>query len=127
MSGFGMTEATGGITMTYPGEYQDGSLGTALPGIELELADDGELLVRGPYLMTGYDQKTMTLSHDSDQAVKFTVEVDFVRNGKWCVYDVLEVPASGIVTHKFPDGYSAHWVRVTADKTCKATAQLVYE
>jgi len=54
MSGFGMTEATGGITMTPPGEYDDDSLGVALPGIEIRLADDGELLIRGPYVMEGY-------------------------------------------------------------------------
>jgi long-subunit acyl-CoA synthetase (AMP-forming)/GNAT superfamily N-acetyltransferase len=54
MSGFGMSEATGGITMTPPGRYKDESLGGALPGIELKLADDGELLVRGPYVMMGY-------------------------------------------------------------------------
>jgi len=54
MSGFGMTEATGGITMTPPGGYRDHSLGRALPGIELGLAGDGELLVRGPYVMMGY-------------------------------------------------------------------------
>ena len=34
MSGFGMTEATGGITMTPPGQYRDDSLGGALPGID---------------------------------------------------------------------------------------------
>ena len=33
LSGFGMTEATGGITMTPPGRYKDESLGPALPGI----------------------------------------------------------------------------------------------
>ncbi len=54
LSGFGMTEATGGITMTAPGDYRDDSLGRALPGIELRLAEDGELLVRGPYVMEGY-------------------------------------------------------------------------
>jgi long-subunit acyl-CoA synthetase (AMP-forming)/N-acetylglutamate synthase-like GNAT family acetyltransferase len=54
MSGFGMTEATGGITMTPPGQYEEGSLGVELPGIEVRLAEDGELLVRGPYVMTGY-------------------------------------------------------------------------
>ncbi len=54
MSGFGMTEATGGITMTPPGEYRDDSLGTPLPGIELRLEEDGELSVRGPYVMVGY-------------------------------------------------------------------------
>jgi long-subunit acyl-CoA synthetase (AMP-forming)/GNAT superfamily N-acetyltransferase len=54
MSGFGMTEATGGVTMTPPGGYKPGSLGVPLPGIEVALADDGELLVRGPYVMLGY-------------------------------------------------------------------------
>ncbi len=58
MSGFGMTEATGGITMTPPGMYKPNSLGKALPGIEIKLGDDGELLVRGDYVMLGYfDQK----------------------------------------------------------------------
>jgi long-subunit acyl-CoA synthetase (AMP-forming) len=53
MSGFGMTEATGGITMTPPGEYKESSLGPALPGIEVRLAEDGELCIRGPYVMRG--------------------------------------------------------------------------
>ncbi|GJQ64147.1 MAG: hypothetical protein SCALA702_32000 [Melioribacteraceae bacterium] len=54
MSGFGMTEATGGITMTPPGEYIPNSLGRALPGISIKLAADGELLVKGNYVMLGY-------------------------------------------------------------------------
>ena len=54
MSGFGMTEATGGITMTPPGKYRPDSLGKALPGIELKLGEDGELLIKGPYVMMGY-------------------------------------------------------------------------
>ena len=54
MSGFGMTEATGGITMTPIGEYYENSLGKALPGIDLKLADDGELLIKGGYVTIGY-------------------------------------------------------------------------
>jgi long-subunit acyl-CoA synthetase (AMP-forming) len=54
LSGYGMSEATGGITMTPPGQYKDNSLGLALPGIELKLAEDGELWMRGPYVMMGY-------------------------------------------------------------------------
>ena len=54
MSGFGMTEATGGITMTPPGLYRPNSLGRSLPGIEIKLGDDGELLVRGAYVLMGY-------------------------------------------------------------------------
>lgn len=54
MSGFGMTEATGGITMTQPFRYKTNSLGKSLPGIEIKIAEDGELLIRGAYVMKGY-------------------------------------------------------------------------
>ncbi|WP_337864725.1 GNAT family N-acetyltransferase [Ignavibacterium sp.] len=54
MSGFGMTEATGGITMTPPHKYKPDSLGKALPGIQIKVADDGELLINGAYVMMGY-------------------------------------------------------------------------
>ncbi len=57
MSGFGMTEATGGITMTPPGRYRDDTLGLALPGIDLRLDDEGELEMRGCYVMDGYADK----------------------------------------------------------------------
>jgi long-chain acyl-CoA synthetase len=53
-SGYGMTEATGGITMTPAGEYVDDSIGRPLPGIECRIGEDGELLVRGPYVSPGY-------------------------------------------------------------------------
>ena len=54
MSGFGMTEATGGITMTDPNHYEDNSLGRPLPGIQVKLGNDGEMLIRGGYVMMGY-------------------------------------------------------------------------
>lgn len=54
MSGFGMTEATGGITMTPPRKYIENSLGVPLPGIDVKLAEDGELLIKGNYVMIGY-------------------------------------------------------------------------
>lgn len=54
MSGFGMTEATGGITMTPPGGYRHDTLGIPLPAIDVELAEDGEMRIRGPYVMQGY-------------------------------------------------------------------------
>ncbi|MEE8437495.1 MAG: AMP-binding protein, partial [Candidatus Neomarinimicrobiota bacterium] len=54
LSGYGMTEATGGITMTPPGNYLPDSVGIKLPGVELLLAEDNELLMRGPYISPGY-------------------------------------------------------------------------
>ncbi len=49
-SGFGMTEATGGITMTLPGKYQEKSVGIPLPGVYTKLAANGELLISGHYI-----------------------------------------------------------------------------
>lgn len=54
LSGYGMTEATGGITMTPPNDYMTDSVGKVLPGIELRLGEDDELLMRGPYVSPGY-------------------------------------------------------------------------
>ena len=49
-SGFGMTESTGGITMTPPDNYQDNSVGIPLPGMAMRLTEQGELEIGGPYL-----------------------------------------------------------------------------
>jgi long-chain acyl-CoA synthetase len=49
-SGFGMTEATGGITMSPPGDYQDNTVGIALPGIKIRLVESGEMLIAGAYV-----------------------------------------------------------------------------
>ncbi len=49
-SGFGMTEATGGITMTPPGEYEDETVGVPLPGLDARLSPEGELQISGHYI-----------------------------------------------------------------------------
>jgi GNAT superfamily N-acetyltransferase len=66
MSGFGMTEATGGITMTPPFQYRENSLGKALPGIEIKLGEDGEILIRGPYVMLNYYDQKLEETFDAD-------------------------------------------------------------
>ena len=49
-SGFGMTEATGGITMSPPGDYLDDTVGVPLPGIDIRLDESGEMLISGAYV-----------------------------------------------------------------------------
>jgi long-subunit acyl-CoA synthetase (AMP-forming) len=51
---WGMSELSSIATVVPPGGLRFGTVGTPLPGIEIRLAQDGELLVRGPTLMTGY-------------------------------------------------------------------------
>jgi len=79
-----------------------------------------------PYLMTGFDKKALHLAHESEQPVAFNVEVDFLGHGAWKEYGTFSVSPRGYVHHEFPSGFSAHWVRVTAERACTATAHLVY-
>lgn len=51
---FGMSETSCLITASPPGAVRIGTCGTALRGVELRVAEDGELLVRGPLVMSGY-------------------------------------------------------------------------
>jgi hypothetical protein len=80
-----------------------------------------------PYLMTGYDRKSVRFSHDRPGDVRFTIEVDFLANGTWQTYDTIAVPAGKTVRHTFPTGFAAHWVRVKADADGKATAWFTYD
>jgi len=57
LSGYGMTEATGGITMTPSDNYVKDSVGIPLPGIQLKLGDDNELLLKGSYVTSYYHGK----------------------------------------------------------------------
>jgi long-chain acyl-CoA synthetase len=51
---YGMSETTGPATTNLPGAYRIGSVGKALPGVEVELGEDDELLMRGGVITDGY-------------------------------------------------------------------------
>ncbi|HEY0139050.1 MAG TPA: AMP-binding protein [Nannocystis sp.] len=51
---YGLTETTAIVTMDKPGQIEPGHVGHALRGCELKLDPDGELLVRGPNIFSGY-------------------------------------------------------------------------
>ncbi|MEU0075942.1 AMP-dependent synthetase/ligase [Streptomyces sp. NPDC006332] len=52
--GYGLTETSGGITMQPLGREKSGTVGQALPGTDIRVAEDGEILVRGPSMFQGY-------------------------------------------------------------------------
>ena len=52
--GFGMTETTGMATANPLGRARLGTVGQALPGVEIRIADDGEIMLRGPNMVSGY-------------------------------------------------------------------------
>ncbi|HSV39774.1 MAG TPA: AMP-binding protein [Nocardioidaceae bacterium] len=51
---WGMSETTGGATLNPIGKVKVGTVGPPLPGVELKLAEDGEILVKSPGNMIGY-------------------------------------------------------------------------
>jgi long-chain acyl-CoA synthetase len=54
VEGYGLTECTTAATVNTPGKFRFGTVGTALPHVELKVADDGEILIKTPTLFAGY-------------------------------------------------------------------------
>ena len=51
---YGQSEDTGPTSFNTPAQYRFGSVGPAIPGVEVKIADDGEIMVRGPNVFMGY-------------------------------------------------------------------------
>ncbi len=54
LEGYGMTETCAAATLNTVGEVRVGSVGRPLPGTEVTIAEDGEVLMRGPHIFKGY-------------------------------------------------------------------------
>ncbi|GAB2627464.1 AMP-dependent synthetase/ligase [Prescottella soli] len=65
---WGMTETTGVATSTNADDFRFGSVGMPIPGTEIKLLDDGEVLVRGPIVAGGYLQEDGSVLPVTDSA-----------------------------------------------------------
>jgi long-subunit acyl-CoA synthetase (AMP-forming) len=65
---YGMSECTGPATVSTPGRYRTGKAGFVLPGTEVRIAEDGEILMRGPHVFKGYlkDPEATAAAIDSE-------------------------------------------------------------
>ncbi len=84
LPGYGLTEASPVIAVSTASARRFGAVGRALPDVEVRIADDGELLTRGPNVMLGYWQ---------DEAAT----ADAIRDGWLHTGDLAELDADGFL------------------------------
>ncbi len=82
--------------------------------------------VSDPYLMTGFDDKIMRLSHGGKSPLPVRVEVDLTGMGLWVHYATFEVPAGRVFEHRFREGFNAYWLRAVALADARVSADLTY-
>ncbi|MCA9668352.1 MAG: long-chain fatty acid--CoA ligase [Myxococcales bacterium] len=68
IEGYGLTECSPTLTLNRPDDFDFDTVGKALPSVELVLADDGEILARGPNVFAGYykDPEATAAAFDDD-------------------------------------------------------------
>ena len=84
LEGWGMTETSTAATISSPEDFKVGTIGKPFPGCEVRIADDGEILVKGPNVFQGY--------HKNEEATRETIVDGWLHTG-----DIGEVDSDGFI------------------------------
>lgn len=80
-----------------------------------------------PYLMTGYDKKTLVLQNHGITETTISVELDVTGDGRFAPYLSFKLKPGDSHTHSFPEWLNAYWIRTVSSTSTTASAQLTYE
>jgi long-chain acyl-CoA synthetase len=84
LEGWGMTETSTAATISTPDDFKVGTIGKPFPGCEVKIADDGEILVKGPNVFQGY--------HKNPEATRETIVDGWLHTG-----DIGQVDSEGFI------------------------------
>ncbi|HEV7769329.1 MAG TPA: AMP-dependent synthetase/ligase [Solirubrobacterales bacterium] len=84
LEGWGMTETSTAATISSPDDFKVGTIGKPFPDCEIRIADDGEILVKGPNVFQGY--------HKNEEATKETIVDGWLHTG-----DIGEIDSEGFI------------------------------
>ena len=84
LEGWGMTETSTAATISTPDDFKVGAIGKPFPGCEVKIADDGEILVKGPNVFQGY--------HKNPEATSETIVDGWLHTG-----DLGEIDSQGFI------------------------------
>ncbi len=84
LEGWGMTETSTAATIARPDDFKIGTIGKPFPGCEVKIAEDGEILVKGPNVFQGY--------HKNPEATAETIVDGWLHTG-----DIGEVDSEGFI------------------------------
>jgi long-chain acyl-CoA synthetase len=85
LEGWGMTETSTAATISLPEDFKIGTIGKPFPGCEVRIAEDGEILVKGPNVFQGY--------YKNEQATRETIVDGWLHTG-----DLGAIDADGFIT-----------------------------